>query len=132
MPELSLQERARIEDLLAQYVLCLDVDDLDGMIALFTEDGEFRTYGTAFVGEKGLRRMLSGAPKGLHLAGRSLVEATDFGATIRSQLVFFPADREPHRLAIYDDEVVQVDGSWKFRVRECRFLNAEGVLSAKP
>jgi hypothetical protein len=132
MAQLSLEEQARIEDLLAAYVLCLDVDDLDGMIALFTEDGEFRTYGTAFVGEKGLRRMLSGAPKGLHLAGRSLITPADFGATIRSQLVFYPADREPHRLAIYDDEVVKVDGSWKFRVRDCRFMNSEGALGPKP
>lgn len=132
MAELSLQERAQIEDLLAAYVLCLDVDDMDAMIALFTEDGEFRTYGTAFVGEKGLRTMLGGAPKGLHLAGRALITRTDFGATIRSQLVFYPADREPHRLAIYDDEVVQENGTWKFRVRECRFLNSDGVLGPKP
>lgn len=132
MTQLAPDDRARIEDLLAAYVLCLDVDDIDGMLALFTEDGEFRTYGTSFAGEKGLRRMLAGAPKGLHLAGRSLITPTDFGATIRSQLVFYPADREPHRLAIYDDEVVQVDGSWKFRVRECRFLNAKGELGPKP
>src|SRR4051794_7706152 len=104
MADLSIEDRTQIDDLLAAYVLCLDVDDLDGMIALFTPDGKFRTYGTAFVGEKGLRKMLSGAPKGLHLAGRSLITATGpDAATVRSQLVFYPADREPHRLAIYDD-----------------------------
>jgi hypothetical protein len=129
---LSLEDRARIDDLLAAYVLCLDVDDLDGMVNLFSPGGEFRTYGTAFVGEHGLRRMLNSAPKGLHLAGRSLITPADFGATVRSQLVFFPADREPPRLAVYDDEVVQHKGDWKFQVRDCRFLNANGVLGPKP
>ena len=132
MAALSVEDRLGIEDLLSEYVLRLDVDDTEGMIALFTPDGEFRTYGTTFTGPDGLRRMLSGAPKGLHLAGRSVITPTGYGATVRSQLVFFPADRAPHRLAVYDDEVVPTAAGWRFRVRDCRFLNAAGQLGPKP
>lgn len=132
MAGLSTEDRQRIEDLLAAYVLSLDVGDVDGMIRLFTEDGEFRTYGTTFVGHEGLRRMVAGAPHGLHLAGSSLLTPTSGGATVRQQLAFFPADRSPHRLAIYDDEVVRAGGAWRFRVRNCRFINAEGILGPRP
>jgi hypothetical protein len=132
MTGLSTEDRQQIEDLLAAYVLSLDVGDLDGMIELFTEDGEFRTYGTIFVGYNGLRKMLSGAPHGLHLGGSSLITPTADGASIRQQLVFFPADRGPHRLAIYDDQVVRAGGAWRFRVRDCRFMNSEGVLGPRP
>ena len=89
---LTAADRQAIEDLLSAYVLALDVDDVDAAMALFAEGAEFRTYGRAFTGEK-IRRMFETAPKGQHLTGRSLVTPTADGATVRSQLVFLPADR---------------------------------------
>jgi len=124
-------DRAAIEDLLSGYVLALDVHDIDAAVELFTQHGEFRTYGRVFAGP-GLRRMFDTAPAGLHLAGRALIRPDGKGATVRQQLVFFPADRSPHRLAIYDDVVVRTDGRWRFRSRECRFLNERGELVPRP
>jgi uncharacterized protein (TIGR02246 family) len=129
---LRAEDRSAIEDLLSQYVLSLDVDDIETMVALFTEDGEFRTYGHVFAGREQIRRMVAGAPKGLHLGGRSLITPDANGARVRQQLVFLPANRSAHRLAIYDDVVVQVDGHWRFRVRQCRFLNEGGELGDRP
>ena len=129
---LSAEDRSAIEDLLSQYVLSLDVDDVETMVGLFTEDGEFRTYGRVFAGREQIQRMVAGAPKGLHLGGRSLIAPGADGARVRQQLVFFPADRSAHRLAIYDDVVVQVDGRWRFRTRQCRFLNERGELGDRP
>jgi hypothetical protein len=124
-------DRQEIEDLLAAYVLALDVDDVDTAVGLFTEDGEFRTHGRVFAGSK-LRRMFETAPKGMHLAGRSLVTASAHGATVCSQLLFLPADRGPHRMAIYRDEVVRVAGRWQFRSRECWFMDTQGEWRANP
>jgi hypothetical protein len=76
--------------------------------------------------------MAAGAPKGLHLGGRSLITPDAEGARVRQQLVFFPADRSAHRLAVYDDVVVQVGGQWRFRVRQCRFINERGELGDRP
>jgi uncharacterized protein (TIGR02246 family) len=129
---LSAEDRSAIEDLLSQYVLSLDVDDVETMVGLFTEDGEFRTHGRVFAGREQIQRMVAGAPKGLHLGGRSLITPSADGARVRQQLVFFPADRSAHRLAIYDDVVVQVDGCWRFRIRQCRFLNERGELDDRP
>jgi hypothetical protein len=128
---LTAEDRQAIEDLLSAYVLALDVDDVDAAVALFAEGAEFRTYGRVFSGEK-IRRMFETAPKGQHLTGRSLVSPADGGATARSQLVFLPADRSEHRLTIYDDEVVEVDGRWLFRSRTVRFMDSEGRLADRP
>lgn len=131
-PALSLEDRLAIDRLLAAYVLTLDVDDFDAAVSLFTAEGEFRTYGRSFVGRERIRRMFEAAPRGLHLAGRSLVTPAREGAAVRQQLVFFPADRSPHRLAIYDDIVVLADGQWLFQSRECRFMTERGTLDSKP
>lgn len=128
---LAVEDRQAIEDLLSAYVLALDVDDVDAAVALFAEGAEFRTYGRVFAGEK-LRRMFETAPKGQHLTGRSLVSPAGDGATVRSQLVFLPADRAEHRLTIYDDEVVRVDGRWLFRSRTVRFMDTTGALHDRP
>jgi hypothetical protein len=128
---LSAEDRQAIEDLVSAYVLALDVDDVDGALALFAEDGEFRTYGRVFAGER-LRRMFETAPKGLHLTGRSLVASSADGATVRSQLLFLPADRSAHRLTVYDDDVVRVDDRWVFRSRTVRFMDSHGMLQDRP
>ena len=128
---LSAEDRQEIEDLLSAYVLTLDVDDVDGALALFAEGAEFRTYARVFTGDK-LRRMFETAAKGQHLTGRSLVTPSADGATARSQLVFLPADGAERRLTIYDDEVARVDGRWLFRSRTVRFMDHQGRLQERP
>ena len=129
---LGIDKRLAIDDLLANYVLALDIDDVEAAVNLFTPDGEFATYGRVFAGHDQIRRMFAGAPRGLHLAGRSITVSSPDGARVRQQLVFFPADGSPHRLAIYDDAAVEVAGRWLFRRRECRFINRQGALGPRP
>jgi enoyl-CoA hydratase/carnithine racemase len=124
---LSPADRQEIEDLLSAYCLALDVDDVEGALELFTEDAEFTTYGRVFDLRR-IRRMFETAPKGMHLTGRSLIRPSPEGATVRSHLVFYPADRGAHRLAIYDDVIVRADGRWRFRSRDVRFMAADGEL----
>ena len=42
-----MSDEKEIRDLLAAYALTLDVDDFDGCLKLFTDDGEFLVYGKA-------------------------------------------------------------------------------------
>ncbi|WP_216913181.1 nuclear transport factor 2 family protein [Nocardia noduli] len=130
---LTAEDRRAIDDLLSAYALRLDVDDIDGASALFAEDGEFETYGHVFAGRARILRMFASAPKGLHLAGRSTVTPSADGADARMQLVFFPADSAPRRLAVYDVRVARSgDGDWVIRRMECRFMNGEGILATEP
>jgi uncharacterized protein (TIGR02246 family) len=124
-------DREQIEDLLTAYALALDVDDIEGCVQLFTPDGGFEVYGRRFAGWDGLRKMMSAAPRGMHFAGRAQIEVADVRACVRSQLIFFEASMAETRLAIYDDDVVKVDGQWRFQSRRCRFLTPDG-LSDRP
>jgi hypothetical protein len=127
-------DRQQIEDLLSAYALSLDVDDVDGCVDLFTEDGRFEVYGRSFDGHGGLRAMMTAAPGGMHLAGRALITINgDTGdtAAARQQLIFIDPSTGEMRLAIYDDVIVRDGGRWRFRSRRCRFLTPDG-LSDRP
>ena len=76
LPEVMSDEE-QIRDLLARYCLTLDLDDVDGWVALFTPDATYQVYGRAFEGHEGLGRMMGGAPGGLHLGGPPVIERVD-------------------------------------------------------
>ncbi|WP_084435938.1 nuclear transport factor 2 family protein [Aldersonia kunmingensis] len=117
----------RIRDLLAGYALLLDADDIDGCLELFTDDAEFAVFGRVLGGREKIRRMLTGAPRGVHLTGAQLIEVRDHTATARTQLLFVDAGTHEMRPALYDDELVVTDGAWRFRRRQCRFITTEGL-----
>lgn len=129
---LTPEDRWAISDLHAAYVIALDMNDVEGVAALFEPDGTFETHDRVFTGPDGIRKMLRHAPHGLHLGGHAVVQPADFGATARQQLVFIDASDHAQRLAIYDDEIVRLGGSWKFRRRICRFMVRDGGLSSQP
>jgi hypothetical protein len=132
LPPLTVEERLAIEELLSVYAISCDVHDIDTTLALFTEDGEFRVFDRVFAGHEKLRKMLTSAAPGLHLAGAAVITPAPEGARVRQQLIFYPADRSEHRLTIYDDVVVRLNGRWLFRSRECRFMNNEACLQSRP
>ncbi len=129
---LSPDDAAEIRNLLARYCLDLDLDDLDGWIALFTADASYEVYGRTFTGHDGLRRMLSGAPGGLHLGGPPVIEAVDadHARTLRN-LLFVDRTTGDARHAVYDDDLVRTAGGWRIARCRCRFIVAEG-LSDRP
>ena len=120
-------EREAIRDLLSAYALCLDSDDVDGCLELFSDDGEFAVYGKTLVGRERIGRMFTRAPNGLHLIGASRIEVRGLTATVRSQVLFVEAATHELRPALYDDELITVDGRWRFRRRRCQFLTAGGL-----
>ncbi|MBH0775295.1 nuclear transport factor 2 family protein [Nocardia bovistercoris] len=130
---LTIEDRRAVDDVLSAYALRLDLDDVDGAAALFAEDAEFVTYGRVFAGRARIRRMFASAPKGVHLAGRATVTPRPDGVDVTMQLVFFPADRAPHRLACYDVRMLRgEDESWTITRMETRFMNDEGAWATEP
>lgn len=119
-------DRAAIAELLAAYALALDGDDIDGCLALFTDDGEFLVYGKTLQGER-IRKMFTRAPQGMHLTGAALVELTGDTATVRSQVLFVDSSSHQMRPALYDDELTRTAAGWRFRRRRCQFLTADGL-----
>ena len=131
MPSLA-DDHAEIRNLLGRYCLLLDHDDVDAWVALFTPDGTFDVYGRTFAGPDGLRRMLAGAPGGLHLGGAVVVDVVDADhARTQQNLLFIDRTDGASRSAIYYDELVRTDAGWRIRARRCRFITADG-LSDRP
>jgi hypothetical protein len=126
------EDHVAISDLLARYCLTLDLDDVEAWVALFTDDAAYEVSGRSFVGHDGLRRMLAGAPGGLHLGGPPVIEMTDadHARTTRNLLFVERGDRDA-RSAVYDDELRRTADGWKITRTRCRFIVADG-LSDRP
>ncbi|OBF25423.1 nuclear transport factor 2 family protein [Mycobacterium sp. ACS4331] len=120
-------DREAIGDLIAEYALALDTDDIDGCVELFTEDSEYLVFGKTLLGPNRVRRMFTRAPRGMHLTGVSRVHIDGDTATATTQVLFVDAASHTMRPALYDDDLVKTDGRWRFRRRRCRFLTADGL-----
>jgi len=129
---LTAEDDAAIRNLLARYCLTLDLDDIDAWVALFTPDATYEVYGHTFAGHDGLRKMLSGAPGGLHLGGPPVIESvdTDHARTLRN-LLFVDRATGDARNAVYDDDLVRTADGWRITRCRCRFIVADG-LSDRP
>jgi ketosteroid isomerase-like protein len=114
-----------IRELKHRYCWCFDDADLDGLMALFTEDaicelGPFGTWrGLAEIRAGYERQMrLSGVPGGrLHVVTNPIVEVDGDRATGRWYLTdhdISPGSTAPIRLiAGYADEYRRVDSQWR-------------------
>ena len=125
-------DHAEIRNLLAKYCLLLDQDDVDGWVGLFTPDAVYRVYGHDFVGHDGLRRMLSGAPGGLHLGGPPVIDLDGDRATTTRNLLFVDRTTGDSRNAVYDDHLVRTAGGWRIARCRCRFHGPEGLRDKPP
>jgi hypothetical protein len=107
--------------------LALDTDDIDGYVALFTDDGEFVVFGREFNGRDQIRAMFESAPRGLHLTGVSSIEVSGDAAKARSQVLLVEAGTLQLRPALFDDELSRDGQRWRFRSRRCRFITSVGL-----
>ena len=129
---LSPADDAAIRNLLAHYCVLLDLDDVEGWVGLFTPDATYLVYGRTFVGHDGLRKMMSGAPGGLHLGGPPAIDPIDADhARTMQNLLFIERTTGEMRRSLYDDELVRTPDGWRIASRRCRFIVAAG-LSDRP
>lgn len=126
------EDDVEIRNLLARYCLLLDHDDAEEWVTLFTSDATYEVYGYTFAGHDGLRRMLSEAPRGLHLGGPPLIELLDRDrARSQRNLLFIDRAAGNSRSVVYDDDLVRTGDGWRIRRCRCRFIVADG-LSDRP
>ncbi|TML16967.1 MAG: nuclear transport factor 2 family protein [Actinobacteria bacterium] len=126
------EDHVAISALMARYCLTLDLDDVEEWVALFTHDATYEVYGRSFVGHEGLRKMLSGAPGGLHLGGPPLIEMVDRDhARTTRNLLFIERGDGASRSAVYNDELRRTADGWRIAATRCRFIVADG-LSDRP
>jgi hypothetical protein len=126
------EDHVAIIDLLARYCISLDMDDVEGCVSLFMPEGRFEVYGRSFDGHEGLRRMMDGAPGGLHLGGPPVIEMTGPDrATTKRNLLFVDRKTGVARSAVYSDELHRTGAGWRIAHCRCQFIVADG-LSDRP
>jgi SnoaL-like domain len=124
----SSEDYSAITNLLAEYCLSLDHEEVDRCVALFTEDGSFEVYGRSFDGPERIRKMMTSAPGGLHLGGPPHVEMLDpYRARVRQNLLFIDRAGKEFRRTLYSDELLRTAGGWRIHKRRCQFITADGV-----
>ncbi len=126
------EDQVAITDLLARYCLTLDLDDVDGWVALFMPDASYEVYGRSWDGHEGLRRMVGAAPGGLHLGGPPVIDMIDADrARTTRNLLFIDRSDGISRSAVYVDELRRTDDGWRIVHCRARFIVADG-LSDRP
>jgi uncharacterized protein (TIGR02246 family) len=124
-------DRIAIGELLADYALTLDADDIDACLDLFTDTGEFVVYGETLIGRERIAGMMTRAPKGMHLTGATHVAVRGDTATASSQVLFVDSTTHGMRPALYDDDLIKTpDGAWRFQRRRCRFITPHGLADS--
>ena len=123
---------AEIANLLAEYCLSLDHDEVDRCVGLFTEDGAFEVYGRTFNGPEKIRKMMLSAPRGLHLGGPPHIESVDGDrARSRQNLLFVDRTSGESRRTLYADDLRRTADGWRISRRRCHFITPSG-LSDRP
>jgi 3-phenylpropionate/cinnamic acid dioxygenase small subunit len=128
----SPEDHVAITNLLARYCIALDLDDVDSWVLLFTPDATYEVYGRSWDGHEGLRKMMRGAPGGLHLGGPPAIEIVgpDLART-RQNLLFVERSTGVSRRSLYTDELRRTEDGWRIAKRRCQFIVADG-LSDRP
>jgi 3-phenylpropionate/cinnamic acid dioxygenase small subunit len=128
----SPADHVEITQLLARYCLALDRGDVEAWLELFTPDASYEVYGRSFGGHDGLRRMMTGAPGGLHLGGPPVIEMLGPDeARTQQNLLFVDRSDGTSRSAVYTDELRRTAAGWRIARRRCQFIVAAG-LSDRP
>lgn len=121
----SPQDHVAINNVFARYCLCLDLEDADGWVALYTQDARYEVFGRRFEGHDGLRSMFAHAPKGLHLGGPPVIEMIDLTrARTTRNLLFVENGSGPMRAAYYHDDLVRTTEGWRVATTHCHFIGA--------
>lgn len=122
------EDHIAITQLLARYCITLDLDDVDGWVALFTPDARYEVFGRTFEGHEGLRKMAHVAPGGLHLGGPPVIEmqGPDRAKTMQN-LLFVERTSDVSRYAVYHDELHRTSEGWRIAKRRCQFIVPEGL-----
>jgi 3-phenylpropionate/cinnamic acid dioxygenase small subunit len=126
------EDHVAITDLLARYCLALDLDDIEAWVELFTPDASYEVFGRSWDGHEGLRDMLRGAPRGLHLGGSPVIDVTgpDQARTTQN-LLFVEVKAAILRRSVYTDELRRTSEGWRIARRRCQFIVLDG-LSDRP
>ena len=131
----DLTDREAIRELPQRYCDCVWRGDVEGIVNLFTEDGEFTILGNKRENKTvGRANLLKSYGEGLaNLTPRpyihnhviALKDATHASGTCYVELRDSKNDMRWLGTGFYNDEYVKVGGQWKFKSRDVTLVRME-------
>lgn len=139
--ELTTQDRLEIIELFARYNWALETNNPDAAGALFTPDGIFDGasgvyHGPAGVSEMGAKSRISDGPiNSQHWITNHVFSGTTHRCEVRSMAMGPGVEGDTFHMTFmgyYIDDIIKVDGQWRFKYRYFRFWGGDVTEGAEP
>ena len=128
---MSDDQARRIADLVELHALCARYMLLasqfveDRWLEVFTPDGEYNAFGTAYTLER-FPALLAAAPRGQFIGNMPVVELDGDSATGMQHFVFIDQHTHAMRLGWYRDEYRRTSDGWRIHRRATTFMRKKG------
>lgn len=136
---LSFQEKYEILELVARYNHAIDHRLAEEWADTFVDDGVFRVGGTVRAeGREALADLVkkrSGEGESIrHWTNNALIDGDGNSARLRMYLAVYNIThglQAPFLMAEYDDQLVRVNGQWKFKLRDVTVVAGQSKAAPK-
>jgi SnoaL-like protein len=121
----------RIDDLVQLHALCARYMSYtsrlvqDRWLDVFTPDGEYNAFGTAYTLER-FPALLEAAPRGQFIGNMPVVELYGDRATGTQHFLFVDQQTHDMRLGWYNDEYRRTVDGWRIHRRSTTFMRKHG------
>ncbi|MFD6399142.1 nuclear transport factor 2 family protein [Nocardia sp. NPDC060249] len=114
-----------LEQLLARYAVTITKGDIEGLISVFTPDGNYSAFGDTYPLDE-FPDLVAAAPKGLFLTGTPALEIDGDSASGTQPLCFIEQSTHDMRIGYYSDTYARTDAGWRLRTRAMTFIRRNG------
>ncbi|WP_435831149.1 nuclear transport factor 2 family protein [Nocardia salmonicida] len=114
-----------LEQLLARYAVTITKGDIEGLISVFTPDGNYSAFGDTYPLDE-FPDLVAAAPKGLFLTGTPALELDGDTASGTQPLCFIDQSTHDMRIGYYSDTYARTDAGWRLRTRAMTFIRRNG------
>ncbi len=124
-----LADIIEVEQLLARYAVGMTRNDVEAVIDVFTPDGTYSAFGSAYTLEK-FPALVEAAPKGLFMTGTPALDLNTDEGTGMQTLCFVDQIDHDMRIGYYTDSYRRTDKGWRLHTRSMTFLRRSGARDA--
>jgi hypothetical protein len=114
-----------LEQLLARYAVTITKGDIEGLVSVFTPDGNYSAFGDTYPLDE-FPDLVAAAPKGLFLTGTPALEIDGDTASGTQPLCFVEQSTHDMRIGYYSDTYARTDAGWRLRTRAMTFIRRNG------
>ncbi|MEU4810099.1 nuclear transport factor 2 family protein [Nocardia fluminea] len=120
-----IEDVIELEQLLARYAVTITKGDIEGLVSVFTPDGNYSAFGDTYPLDE-FPDLVAAAPKGLFLTGTPALEIDGDTASGTQPLCFVEQSTHDMRIGYYSDTYARTDAGWRLRTRAMTFIRRNG------